>query len=78
MYKKRAGRKATQPKAKTPNGQGLKPGDVRATYIVKDYMVQAMKDSALLRGVMLKEAIQEAITDYLNKYINQSNEKKEV
>ncbi len=71
MYKKRAGRKATQPKSDTTGGQGLKPGDVRRTYIVKDYMVQAMIDSAKMRGVMLKEAIQEAITDYLNKYKKQ-------
>lgn len=69
IYKgKKPGRKATQPKSDTTAGQGLKPGDARATYIVKAYMIPAMKESAQRRGIMLKEAIQEAIRDYLDKH----------
>lgn len=69
IYKgKKPGRKATQPRSDNTAGQGLKPGDARATYIVKTYMIAAMKDNAQRRGIMLKEAIQEAIRDYLDKY----------
>jgi hypothetical protein len=65
---KRPGRPRTNFKDyESTTEQGTKEGEIRATYIVKIHIKEALKIIAQKRGVLIKELVNDLFTEFIEK-----------
>ena len=69
IVRRRVGRPRTSTRVYTKSSQeGLNGTETRATFIVKEDLLERLKDTAEAEGKLIKELISEAIEDILSKY----------
>ena len=69
IIKRRVGRPRSSTRVYTKSSQeGLNGIETRATFIVKEDLLERLKDLAEAEGKLIKELINEAIEDILSKY----------
>lgn len=69
IIKRRVGRPRSSTRVYTKSSQeGLNGIETRATFIVKEDILERLKDLAGAEGKLIKELISEAIEDILSKY----------
>ena len=69
IVRRRVGRPRTSTRVYTKSSQeGLNGTETRATFIVKEDLLERLKDTAEAEGKLIKELISEALEDILSKY----------
>jgi hypothetical protein len=72
---KKVGRPVTQFKEITKSSQeGTKENETRATFIVKEDLLEKLKAVAYWDRLLIKDVINEALQDAVNKYIDKNGE----
>jgi hypothetical protein len=67
--KPKRGRPVTQTKEITKSSQeGTKENETRATFIVNEYLLDKIKAISYWERIMIKEVVDTALQEYVNKY----------
>jgi hypothetical protein len=73
--KPKRGRPATQAKEVTKSsGEGTKPGEIRATFIVREELLDKLKAIAYWDRVLIKEVVDAALAEAVAKYEKKNGE----
>jgi hypothetical protein len=77
--KKKVGRPITQTKEVTKSSQeGTKDGETRATFIVKEDLLDKLKAVAYWDRLLIKDVINQALADAVTKYEKKNGELKPI